>query len=358
MSMFGAVAQALGQASPPQKSLRAQALYRDVMQGSAGSAGAAPAWAGAELAKPVLQLNPFPVTLRPQDYANPLSSGNPGGDLASLWAFRQLVDPVPGFSPYYAASMASTESVYRLIAGGASLIAANAFVASVIADARRALAAAQAYPNLDHTPGSWLPVFATPGDWSTATEAYSDLQIDLSGADSGNGAFTVLGQSHPDLSLNIGAPAGPGFAGTRGVFSAAGVGLGGLARSQAVGPGTSLRGVKMKYQTISLGRPWLSALLFSLGGWTLAGQPPGFCSSGDLVHNPGILPLIPSELLVATEVEVDGAWGAADKPWVDAAHAGTSSLAVGPFPVGQAARGTSIHVIGWVSSFVPRSPQG
>lgn len=345
--MFAAVSQALGQAIPPHKALRGHALYRDVMQGSVA------VLAGFEAAKPVLQLNPFPVTLRPHDYANALSSGNPGGDLAALWAFRQLVDPVPEFSTYYAASMASTESVYRLIAGGASLVSANPFVASVIADARRAVAAAQTYPNLDHTPGSWLPVLATPGDWSTATEAYSDLEIDLSGPDSGNGAFTVLGQSHTDLSLNIGAASHPGSAGTRGIFSAAG----GLTRSQAVGPGTSLRGVKMKYQTISLGRPWLSAMLFSLGGWTLAGQPPGFCSSGDLVHNPGILPLIPSELLVATEVEVDGAWGAADKPWVDAAQAGTSSLAVGPFPVGQAARGASIHVIGWVSSFVPRSPQ-
>jgi hypothetical protein len=350
--MLGAIAGALGEARRPrlaQLAHHAQSLGPAdliLFQGSKGrGAKVVPA---APSIKPVLQLNPFPVTLRPQNYADPLSSANPGGSLAALWAFRQLVDPVPVFGPFYAASLASTESVYRQIAKGARMVGDNPFVASVIAEAQRAVAEAQAYTNLDRTAGSWLPVQPMPGDWSMARDAYDDLAIDLSGPDAGNGAFTLLGDAHTDLKLHIGGSRGRGL----GVS-----GAGGGARSQALGPGTTMREVKMKYLTVSLGRPWLNAMLFSTGGWTLAGQAPGFCSSGDPSQNAGILPLIPTELLVAVEVQVDGDWGAADKPLLAAAQAGDHSLAVGPFPIGRESHDNSIHVIGWISSFVPRSPQ-
>ncbi|MDP3085894.1 MAG: hypothetical protein Q8N44_19680, partial [Rubrivivax sp.] len=252
--------------------------------------------------KPVLQLNAFPVSLRPQDYANPLSTLNPGGSLQALWALRQLVDPVPEFTRFYAASPTSTESAYRQIALGASAATADAFVQQTVHEAQRALGAAQGYANMDQSLGSWLPVQATPADWSTATDRYADLSIDLTQPDALNSAFTLLGGKATDLQWLTDGGAGNW--------------------SAQAGAASRPRAVHLKYLMISLARPWYNAMLFQTAGWGLSGQPPGFCSSGCVDSNNGVLPMVPTGLLLGTNVQIDGEWAAADRPLLAAARAG------------------------------------
>lgn len=286
--------------------------------------------------KPVLQLNAFPVSLRPQDYANALSTQNPGGSLQALWALRQLVDPVPDFARYYAASGASTESAYRQIAQGARVATDDPFAQQTVAESQRILGAAHGYANMDQSLGNWLPVQATPGDWSSALGRYADLSIDLTQPAALASAFTLLGSTSDDLQWLANAPGGRWKPQTATA-----------SRPQAV---------HLKYMMVTLSRSWYNALLFQVAGWGLAGQAPGFCSSGATDANGGILPLLPTAMLLATEVQIEGAWAAADQPLVAAARAGDAGLALGPFAVAPAAATPSIQVIGWISGVVPFSP--
>ena len=63
--------------------------------------------------RPVLQLNALPMTLSPKTYENAHSSVNPNGSFTSLYAFSQLVNPVPSFTEYYSASLNTISSVYN-----------------------------------------------------------------------------------------------------------------------------------------------------------------------------------------------------------------------------------------------------
>jgi hypothetical protein len=296
--------------------------------------------------KPVLQLNAFPVALSAHTYANALSTDNPNGSLAALWAFRQLIDPVPDMSQYYAASTGSTESVYRLIAQGAAVAGSSppaTFATQVILDAQKQIAAAKGYANMDGTVGSWLPVQAVPEDWCSALNNYSNLTVDLAAdqldANSSSGPYTVLGSSADNLQWHLGA--------------------GSALRAQALSPSSLPSSVQMKYLMVSLTRPWFNPVLFKTLGWELPGQSPGFCSSGTAQNNPGVLPIVPTGLILGTQIQINAStWGAPDQQLIQAAQAGGPPLALGPFPVLPKAAPPTVHVIGWISSITPLSPTG
>ena len=112
----------LSSGAPPQSSGSA----------TAKTSAAAGANAVAAISKPILQLNSVPITIDPSKFSNPLSNSNPQGSITSLWAFRELVDPVPSFTPYYSPSGSSTETNYSLVANNAMIGKPNPFSSSVI----------------------------------------------------------------------------------------------------------------------------------------------------------------------------------------------------------------------------------
>lgn len=286
--------------------------------------------------KPVLQLNPLPITLDANVYRNPRSDSNPTGDLRSLFAFRLVADPVPAFSHYYSPSGRSTEAIYGQIVEGASVTDGSTFTERVIADATKQFNQ-QSFANMDGTPGQWRPVYAVPGDWYDTSQdgRYKDLDFDLNEQGGEAGPFAVIG-GQSDWQLSVG---------------------GILGSAAPLDPRTKIRSITMKYLLVQFRRPWLNPLLFESAGWYLEGQPEGFCSSGKTDANAGVLPLVPAGMLLAKDISVDADWSQADQAILASARASRQPVFLGPFAVQSQGSNSSLQVIGWISSLVPYSPQ-
>lgn len=258
-----------------------------------------------------------------------MSSVNPGGDMVALRAFRDLVDPLPALARTYV-GQGSTEMTYSTILQGAEPQDDNPFARQLIATSRHMLSR-QILPSMDQLPGTWAPVFATPSDWAEehASSRFEDLEVDLSGEGAGTGAFSVIGDGEP-LSLRTRKGA------------------------HLVHDDTQLVSLRMKYLFVTLDRPWLNPMLFATRGWRLSGQRRAFCSSGELDENDGVMPLLPTGILLAKDVVVEADWAPTDQRLLDRAPDGGVSL--GPLPLVDETNGSTLHVIAWVSRLLPLSP--
>src|SRR5690606_6166153 len=103
-------------------------------------------------------------------------------------------------------------------------------------------------------------------------------------------------------------------------------------------------------------RPWLSPLLFETNDWFLSGEDAGFCSSGSLSGNRGVLPLIPSAILIGRSVSVSAEWSEADASVVNQARSEGKPVSLGPYLL-SAPETSTLQVIGWTSKLVPYSPK-
>ena len=284
----------------------------------------------------LLQLNQFPMTLDPDDFKNARSNINPNGDLRPLYAFRQLVDPVPAFGEDYRPSGNSTEMVYDQIINAANAVPDADFAASIISSSKEAFEH-NAFANMDGTVGTWRPVYATPDDWYDISQPgrFRPLKIDLKAPQSAPEGLATIGDSE-DLMLKVGTD-GDG---------------------EPVASATNLRSVEMNYLLVTLARPWFSTTLFSSDGWFIGQQRVGFCSSGSLDENSGILPLVPTGMLLGMQVKVDMRWTNKAKKLLSAARAEGKPAFLGPFLVdGPKSAATALQVIGWISALTPLSPR-
>jgi hypothetical protein len=288
--------------------------------------------------KPILQLIALPLTINPDDYTNPCSTANPDGSLASLWAFRQLVDPVPMFSRYYSPSGNSTEDQYSLIINGASIKNDNPFASEVISQSQRKLSLIS-YANMDKTPGTWAPVYATPDDWyETAGDRYKTLEFDLNQAGAPDSPFAVIGDNNNPLGLKISSNCSPDV-------------------TTPLDTNSRVNKITLKYLQVTLHRPWFNELLFNTSGWYLSCQPAGFCSSGSLQANEGILPLLPTSILFATDVTVDAKWSSGDQRAIDAALTKGQQVSLNHLVIYSTESQAHLQPMGWIMSLVPFSPK-
>jgi len=299
------------------------------------SAGVAAAGATVRRGQPVLQLNRFPITLDTAIYKNAQSGRNPGGDQRSLSAFRDLVDPLPSFTRDYSASAGSTERIYATLLEGASVDGQSPFAASVLSDAKERFEA-EKLANLNGSIGFWRPVYAVPDDWAIAApDRFQVLDLDLN-ARMGAGGFAVIGGDET-LDLRLG---GKDAAPLRKIDS------------------SQVRSLSMEYLLVGLRRGWLNPTLFDTGDWFLSGQDAGFCSSGSLNNNNGVLPLISTGLLLGRNVQVSADWSRADASLLQDAKSAGKPVFLGPFLVSAPeAPGPTLQVIGWTSDLVPFSPR-
>lgn len=287
-----------------------------------------------QVQKPVLQFAPVPMTLDTKHFENALSNENPDGDSRSLRAFRDLVDPLPGFSGYYS-GRGSTEAVYTSIVHGAHAREGAGFAQQVIADCRKRLKE-QMFANLDGTVGVWGPVYASPGDWADNTDParFRELEIDLSGDGSGSSPYASIG-GEPRLELHAGSD--------------------GANAGVALDKETHLKTLRMKYMLVTLRRPWMNRTLFEIDGWELRGQLPGFCSSGSLDDNRGTMPLVPTAVLLGKDITLDADWSPATRAYID--RNTLEGLSLGPIPLAPRPNGSSLQVIAWISALTPFSPE-
>lgn len=284
--------------------------------------------------KPILQLNPLPITIEPSQYQNAKSNSNPNGDLKPLFALRQLVDPVPKFEHDYVASSYSTEMLYASILNGATIVNNEPFTSSVIGNAKSSFAE-NALQDMDGTPGNWRPIYAIPEDWASADiSRFKEVSIDFDNTTKNSAFDTIQGQDQLFWTL-------------------------GNNQTQSLNAKSKIKSVKMKYLFVAFRRPWFDLLLFKMGNWFIQGQQSGFCSSGTTKLNNGILPLLPTGMLIAKDIVVDADWHADDQAIVDQLAATGKTGCLGPFNLSRAkTSNSSLQVIGWVSEVVPFSPSG
>lgn len=281
-------------------------------------------------ARPVLQLAEFPMVIDPALYADPRSAANPTGDLRAARAFRDLVDPLPGFSAGYLPSGQSTELIYKAILDGAQS-SGSGLAASTLYNARM-LFKNSAMPGLDGSVINWHLVDASPWKWYDTT-TFQPVTVSLS-RDPGS-TFQVIGDAPLRWRVN-GRVSGPSSA-------------------------SRIKKVTLQCQMVVLSRPWLCTSLFSMSGWSLPPEPDGYCSSGRTDNNSGILPLLPSALLIGQVNTIVAQWGGSDLAKLASVRSGRS-VSLGPFPVQSVAsdgslRGTGqLGLVGVVSRLMPYSP--
>lgn len=301
----------------------------------------APELAGSEQSvvgtgKPVLQLNPFPITIDPSGYENPYSDSRPDGSYLSLFRFSQLVDAVPAFDRFYSPSGKSTEDVYGKIVSGMTVKDGNPFVSRLKAEAQQKFEQS-VFVNMGGIPGNWHPTYAVPDDWydTSLKDRYKNLEFDLSDDGKKDSPFTLIGAEGP-VRLSLGGEA---------------------SSSASLDPETKIRSITMKYLLVQFQRPWLNSMLFESNGWYVSGQPQGWCSSGRADENPGVLPLLRTGMLLGRDVSIDADWSAKDRAFLDSAKSLEKPLFLGPLAVTPQGSGSTVQVIGWVCSLVPYSPR-
>ncbi|WP_147127656.1 hypothetical protein [Shimia ponticola] len=281
----------------------------------------------------VLQMAEVPITINPTQYANAHSNQNPTGDMRSLFAFRELVDPLPSVGPTFIPSASSTEMTYDLVVNNANALSGNPFAAQTLAMAQRGFSNSK-FANLDGTAGDWRAVYAAPEDWydSTQTNRFRPLTLPLgSGVASKSikvpeGSETLkLSNDDNDKTLEV--------------------------------PTSQVTQVSFKYLMVSLHRPWMLPQLFSTNGWYLGQQKRGFCSNGKTSKNKGVLPLIPSALIVGLDSKVQATWSKKEKAFLKEAKDAKASAYLGPFKVQNGANPPPLQVVGCISDVTPLSPQ-
>ncbi|PCI95924.1 MAG: hypothetical protein COB15_11645 [Flavobacteriales bacterium] len=290
------------------------------------------------LTKPILQLNALPMTINPDEFKNAYSSENPKGSLSSLWAFRQLVSPMPTFSKYYNPSNRSTESVYASIVKGASTSVDSPFITQIIADSKQSLELTK-YANMDDTPGAWAPIQATPSDWyDTSNNRYKSIEFDLSKAGNPDSRFAIIGGKEASGKLQ--------FSNNKKQI-----------KTKNLDITTEIKKISMKYLEVSLSREWYNETLFSTYGWLLKGQPKGFCSSGDLDANDGIFSIVPSSIILGCNLSVDANWSESDQKHINDSVSKGEQVSIDNLVIHPEKGKTDLQVIGWVSKLIPFSPK-
>jgi hypothetical protein len=312
------------------------AIANSLPDDSAISMGLAEAVDRTAFRKPVLQFASFPVMLDTKQYANALSDSNPNGNLIPLLALRNLIDPLPSFAQSYNPSDKSTEQTYETIIQGAVVKSDYPSITALLSQARQKFEANR-FARMDGLPGWWRPVYVVPDDWYdlSKVERFQDLHIDLSDQGGDSAAYAMIGGTAPLQFLTADR----------------------RKAGKSLDPQTTIRSLRMKYLLVSLRRPWLNPLLFQYAGWYLSQQASGFCSSGEIDTNPGVLPLLPTGMLLAKDVSIDVAWGDVDQAFLDTADVALSSVSLGPFALRPQAPDSNIQLIAWISSLIPYSPK-
>jgi hypothetical protein len=279
--------------------------------------------------KQILQLNAFPVQLNPETFANARSNSNPNGSLLPLYAFRSMVDSIPHFATCYSPSQRSSENIYGQIVYGASVTEESSFATRVLSDAKT-IFEMMTFPNLDGSPGVWRPVYSFPEDWHDISQSGKFIDTNLTDF---LDQYILLGSPVP-LSWRVND-----------------------SEPQNLSPRTIIESIQFKFLSVNLIRPWFNSMLFSIGGWVLSGQAKGFCSSGRLDDNKGVFPLLPTGLIICSNIKFAANWDQADIGYLELAESEENKVSLGPFLIEPKRAASSFSLMGFVSTLIPFSPQ-
>jgi hypothetical protein len=305
---------------------------------------------GAPPVKPVFQLNALPQPLDPTTFAGALSPGNPGGALAPLAAFRDLVDAVPAMTRFYSPGPMSTEQAWGNFINGASVKAGAGFATLALSSSQQNFST-YALAGLTPAATSWRPVYATPDNWWDLTrQSFTPVTVDPNAPGGPNGAYSTIGAGNEAQDMQWRDP-----------------------RSGATAPlasGTTLKSIRFNAFEVVLRRPWLDPSLLSNGAIYLGGEPSGLYSSGQLNDNDGVMPLLSTSFYLATDVQIEADWSASDLQRLEQAQTNRTPLALGAFALaarfgartaGLTLKGDTVssplcQIVAWVSALTPLCP--
>ncbi|MDQ2769386.1 MAG: hypothetical protein M3Y54_02655 [Bacteroidota bacterium] len=139
---------------------------------------------------------------------------------------------------------------------------------------------------------------------------------------------------------------------------------------------TSSLKVSFKFARISIERPWLNFLLFSLGGWNMGDAfPPGGISNGQRdqpLNTP--MPVLSTSFVAVRDLQITGNWGHDDSEMISSKMKSSASFGWGPFAIegsyatetsstksnstfdGKTISNPGLQIIGWVNTLTPLSP--
>jgi hypothetical protein len=273
--------------------------------------------------------------------------------------------------PLLANAVSSTYATWR--AGGAAQVeqalaalasSINNIVSSVISEAQNTMVNSSMASSLGN-PSPWFMAYATPTNWydDSALPGFSTLNL------TSDNLTTTSSTSYTDYSS--------GGSGSWGLWSVSAE-VSGHDAEQNYHMDANTFGLSAKIAVVQINRPWLNDLLFKMQGWSLTGQDANGISNGTLQNNAkGMLPLIPTALIVARNIEITADWSAEDKKHVESSISTKASVGWGPFAVnGSYKQGSSsdyfsssfdggtlkipgMQIIGFVNQIVPASaPMG
>ncbi len=365
----------------------------------------------------------------PNQLVDPDEYANPGDVTAALEAFSRLVDKAPDLSPIYSSSGATISGLYGEFVGGfaenpgvakklvdayqemdgskrtglsdpsliwypaypnpmdwADSVAATSlftlFDEQIGAPETRPEAAKALIRDMSPTPGKFgarrletaRPVTAPPSAWIVAPSIEKLSQMAVRQAASFR---DVAGsRSLSSIAAPAAAPAhvASPLLGSAGPLARPGAirRPAGKASASAAAPAPApIAGqrfhVRFRYLLVTIERRWMKPELLSLAGVSVPGRAKASFSNGDGENNPGLLPLIPSGLLVARDITLEANWDDADLQRIHEATSGTRSVAFGPLvmsgggdqratKIGNAITAPGLQILGRISHLTPLCP--
>lgn len=288
---------------------------------------------GAGIPAPVLQLNAIPVSIDLEMFKDAYSDDRPDGDREAAYRLRNLCNTIPRFRRHYDQSGFYVEDVWRNIAFTAN--GTTSFATHLLSKAQADIDGAE-MANLGGNPAQpWLPVEAVPSNWTEMVGDAPEVTLDL-GVDGGSGDYMLIGAAD---TLTWTGPVGTDTQPVEGRVDR----------------------IRLRALRVDIVRSWLDLQLLAIAGWEIEGMPGGFYSSGTEADNAGIFPLLPTALVIGTDIIVEGDWSNSDRDLISQHAAMGMALSLGPFPVAPAANGVlrvrQAHVIGAISVLMPYSPQ-
>jgi hypothetical protein len=236
----------------------------------------------------------------------------------------------------------------------------NDAIAAVIAQSQDRLKPAHWLPSLVQGGDQWLLSYAMPGDWAAGSEGATgfSLRSDYLNT-STDSSFTSMGG---------GASWGVGLWSVGGSFQST------EGQTNYHMDANSVQ-ISAKLKIVRIMRPWLNTLLFSLNGWWVKGFPVNGISNGTLKAAANLaLPLIPTALVVASDVTIKADFSTIDKSHIEKAVSGSARVGWGPFSVGgnyshseshdkmtatfdgAAIRIPGFQILAWISTITPPAP--
>jgi hypothetical protein len=209
----------------------------------------------------------------------------------------------------------------------------------------------------------WWPSYAQPANWfaPNAASEWTNITVD---------SKSLKTEEHSDFTkTTASAHASWGLWNGGGEFDKED-------SHQSMSKDTSALTVSFKFARITIDRPWLNFLLFSLGGWSMGEAfGPGTISNGTREQPDNEpMPMLSTSFIAVRELRITANWGHEDSSLVTSKLTTSASVGWGPFAVsgsysnstsdkkfastfdGKTISNDGLQIIGWVNTITPSSP--